>query len=127
MEQLSVIEPSTDDLADQLLAADGVFHVLVVDQYSNVVVNRAKDLNVSETFLTSFHDVTMRFSTLRTAANVDSAPVGTFRLALLEYDRVAVLLLPNGNWTVGIALLKEHATGAFLDCAKALIAGASAP
>jgi hypothetical protein len=90
-------------------------------------VNRANDVNVSETFLTSFHDATMRFSTLRTAANVDSDLVGTFHLAMLEYDRVAVLLLPNGDRTVGIALLKEHATGAFLDHAKALIAGASAP
>jgi hypothetical protein len=127
MEQLVVVEPSTDTLADQLLAADGVFHVLVVDQRSNVVVNRAKDLNVSETFLASFRDAAIRLPAIRTATHVDTGPVGTFRVAFLEYDRIAVLLLPDGDRTVGIALLKEHATGAFLDHAKTLIANAHTP
>lgn len=127
MEQLTVVEPSTDDLADQLLALDGVFHVLVVDPHSTVVVNRAKDYHVSETFLHSFHDAAMRLSSIRTAAHVASDPVGTFRLAVLEYDRVAVLLLPHGDRTVGVALLKEHATGAVLDQARRLIANARAP
>jgi hypothetical protein len=127
MEQLAFVEPSTDDLADHLLAADGVFHVLVVDQHRHIVVNRAKDVNVSETFLHSFQDAAMRLAAIQTAAHVDTDPAGTFRLALLEYDRVAVLLLPDVDQTVGIALLKEYATAAFLDRAKNLIADASTP
>jgi hypothetical protein len=122
MEQMTVVEPLTDDLADQLLAEDGVFHVIVVDQQSNLVVNRAKDDDVSEAFLHSFHDAAMRLSSIRTAANVDTDPVGTFRLAFLEYDRVAVLLIPVNNRTIGIAVLKEHATAAILDRTKAIIA-----
>jgi len=31
MEQLAVVKPSSDDLAEQLLALHGVIHVLVVD------------------------------------------------------------------------------------------------
>jgi hypothetical protein len=127
MDQLAVVEPSTDTLADQLLAEKGVFHVLVVDQHGKLIVSRAKDVGVSETFLASFRDAAIRLVAIRTATHVDTDPVGTFRVALLEYDRVGVLLLSHGDRTVGIALLKEHATGAFLDRAKHLIAGASAP
>jgi hypothetical protein len=122
--QLTVVEPSTDKLADQLLALDGVFHVVVVDQHSDTVVNRAKDVDVSETFLNSFQSTAMRLSIIRTATNVDKDPAGTFRSALLEYDRVAFLLLPVEDRTIGIALLKEHATTSFLDYAKTLIANA---
>jgi hypothetical protein len=121
MEQITVIEPSTGDLADHLLAADGVFHVLIVDQYSNLVVNRAKDVDVSEKFLKSFHDATMRIVSLRTSVNVDTDPVGTYRSALLEYDRVTILLIPDDDRTVGIALLKEHATAGFIDHARVII------
>lgn len=124
---MTIVEPSTDDLADQLLAEDGVLHVIVVDSHSNIVANRAKDGDVSEELLNSFHDATMRLSSIRTAANVDTDPVGTFRLAFLEYDRVAVLLLPDDDQTIGIAVLKERATGAFLDHAKACITNARAP
>jgi hypothetical protein len=122
--QLTVVEPSTDTLADQLLALDGVFHVVVVDQHGDVVVNRAKDVDVSETFLNSFQYTAMRLSHIRTAANVDKDPVGMFRSALLEYDRVAVLLLPVEDRTAGVALLKEHATAAFLIHAKTIISDA---
>jgi hypothetical protein len=122
--QLTVVEPSTDKLADWFLALEGVFHVVVVDQHSDIVVNRAKDVDVSETFLNSFQNTAMRLSIIRTAANVYKDPAGTFRSALLEYDRVAFLLLPVGDNTVGIALLKEHATTPFLDYAKNLIAKA---
>jgi hypothetical protein len=127
VEQLAVIKPSSDDLADQLLVEDGVFHVVIVDRHSAIAVNRAKDVDISTSFLHGFRDAAMRLSTVRTGAHVDHDPVGTFRLAFLEYDRIAVLLLPDGDRTVGIALLKEHATGAFLDHAKALIANARAP
>jgi hypothetical protein len=120
--QLPAVTPSSATLADRLLAEDGVFHLLVVDQHGSVVVNRAKDDSVSDTFLNSFRDAAMRLSTIRSATHVDMDPVGTFRLALLEYDRVAMLLLPAEDRTVGIALLKEHATDAFLDRAKAIIA-----
>jgi hypothetical protein len=120
--QLTVVESSKNDLATQLLAEDGVFHVVIVDQHSNVVENCAKDMDVSETFLNSFQDAAMRLSTIRSATHVDMDPVGTFRLALLEYDRVAMLLLPAEDHTVGIALLKEHATATFLDRAKTIIA-----
>ena len=126
MELQAVVEPSSDDLADQLLAVDGVFHVLVVDQHGDLVVNREKDVDVSETFLNSFRDAAMRLSAIRSAAYVATDPVGAVRVAFLEYDRIAVLLLPDGDRTVGIALLKEHATGAFLDHANALIANAHA-
>ena len=127
MTQLTIVEPSTDDLADQLLALDGVFHVLIVDQHSDVVATRAKDADVSATFLHSFRDAAMRLSIIRTAGHVDRDPTGTLHLAFLEYDRVAVLLLPDGDHTIGIALLKEHATGAFLDDVRAIIAHAHTP
>jgi hypothetical protein len=125
--QLTIVESSTDTLADQLLGLDGVFHVVIVDQHNDIVVNRAKDVDVSETFLRSFQNTSMRLSIIRTAANVYKDPAGTFRSALLEYDRVAFLLLPVGDSTVGIALLKEHATTPFLDYAKTLIANACRP
>jgi hypothetical protein len=120
--QLTVVEPLTDTLADTFLALEGVFHVVVVDQHSDIVVNRAKDVDVSETFLNSFQNTAMRLSVIRTAADVYKDPAGTFRSALLEYDRVAFLLFPVKDRTVGIALLKEHATTPFLDYAKSLIA-----
>jgi hypothetical protein len=94
----------------------------VVDPHGDVVANRAKDAEVSKALLDSFRDATMRMSSIRSVTHVDEDPTGTFRLALLEYDRIAVLLLPDGDRTVGVALLKEHATAEFLDCAKAIIA-----
>jgi hypothetical protein len=84
-------------------------------------INCAKDVDVSETFLNSFRDAAMRLSTIRTVTRVNTDPAGMFRLALLEYDRVAMLLLPVEDRTVGIALLKEHATAAFLDRVKTII------
>lgn len=125
--QKTVIEPLNDDLADRLFAENGVFHVLIVDPHSTIVASRARDSDVSETFLHSFRDAAMRLSAVRTGAHVDTDPVGTFRFALLEYDRVAVLILPDDRRTIGIALLKEHATAAFLDRAKTLIANARTP
>jgi hypothetical protein len=119
---MTTVESSNHGLASKLLAEDGVFHVVIVDRHSNVVENCAKDMDVSETFLDSFRDAAMRLSTIRSATHVDMDPVGTFRLALLEYDRVAMLLLPAEDHTVGIALLKEHATAAFRDRAKTIIA-----
>ena len=125
--QMIVVEQSTDDLADRLLALDGVFHVVVVNRHSEIVVNRAKDFDVSETFLKSFQNTAMRLSIIRTAANVYKDPAGTFRSALLEYDRVALLLLPIEDSTVGIELLKEHATPALIDRANTVIANTRVP
>ena len=125
--QMIVVEQSTDDFADQLLALDGVFHVVAVNRHSEIMVNRAKNFNVSETFLNSFQNMAMRLSIIRTAANVYQGPAGTFRSALLEYDRVALLLLPVEDSTVGIMLLKEHATPELIDRANTIIANTHTP
>jgi len=118
--QMIVVEQSSNDLTEQILALEGVFHVIIVNRHSDIVVNRAKDYDVSETFLNSFQNTAMRLSIFRTAANVYRDPAGTFRSALLEYDRVALLLLPLEDRTMGIALLKEHASRV-VDRAKTII------
>lgn len=71
--QMTVIEPMTNELADQLLAEDG-----------DVVANRAKDV-VSKVFLNSFREATMRMSSIRTVANaqIDTNPISAARIRSL--------------------------------------------
>lgn len=111
-----------DGLGEQLLQLDGVFHVLVVNDHGDVVLSRAKDRDVSDAFFKSVPNIAMRLSIIRTAANVHRDPAGTFRSAQLEYDRVALVLFPVEDGTVGIALLKEHATNEVVERARTVIA-----
>lgn len=109
------------EACDALLTLDGVFHVFVVNLHGERVVERAQDETVSAVFFDSVPDSAMRIATIRTVTDVHHDPIGRYRSVLIEFDRTALLVLPSGDRTFTIALLKEAAMPAFIAEAKTIL------
>ena len=121
MTQVLISKDVNGASCDDLLNLDGVFHVIVVNNHADVVYEKAKDEYVSNEYLKVIPDLAMRLSIIRTATNVYKDPAGQFRSALLEFDRTAILVIPKGKLTYGIALLKENATPETIAISKTII------
>lgn len=109
------------EACDALLNLDGTFHVFAIDAHGTRIAERARDETVSVTFLNSIPDIAMRIATFRTVTDVHYDPIGRYRSGLIEFDRTAVLVLPSGDRTFTIALLKEAATPALIAQAKTIL------
>ena len=110
MTQVLQMERGTIDACSKLLDLGGVFYVMAVDNHAEVVAERAADDAVAAVYLGSIPNLAMRLAILRTAANVYKEPAGTFRCAVIEFDRTTLLVVPKDDHTYGIALLKEYVT-----------------
>ncbi len=121
MTQVLQMERGTNDTCSKLLGLDGVFYVMAVDNHAEVVAERAADDAVAKVYLGSVPNLAMRLAILRTAANVYKEPAGTFRCAVIEFDRTALLVVPKDDHTYGIALLKEYGTPALRDEVQSLL------
>jgi hypothetical protein len=124
MTQVLMMGSRTNNACSKLLDVDGVFYVMAVDNHAEVVAERAADDAVAKVYLGSVPNLAMRLAILRTAANVYKEPAGTFRSAVIEFDRTALLVIPKDGYTYGIALLKEYVTPALRDEVQSILTAA---
>ena len=114
-------DDAEEEVCNALLNLNGTFHVLAVDAHGARIAEQAQDETVSAVFLNSIPDIAMRIATFRTVIDVHHDPIGRYRSGLIEFDRTALLVLPSGDHTFTIALLKEAATPAFIAQAKTIL------